>query len=66
MKLKYLTSIVFIIPFLGLFFVNLFLTDLSSFIVSTANIICFGVLFIAVVDVLFMALKHLKVNLNSK
>jgi len=65
MKLKYLIGLTFTIPLLGLLFVNLFATDLSSFIVSTTNFVCLGILFIAVVDVLFMFFKHRKVNLNG-
>ncbi len=65
MKLKYLIGLTFIIPLLGLFFVISFATDLSSFIVSTTNFICLAVLFITVLDVLFMAFKHSKVNHNG-
>ena len=66
MKLKYLIGLTFIIPMLGLFFVNLFATNLSGFIVSATNFICLGILFIAVVDVLFIAFKRRKANLAGK
>ncbi len=65
MKLKYLIGLTFTLPLLGLFFVNLFETNLSSFIVSTTNFVCLGVLFIAVVDALFMYFKPRKINLDG-
>ena len=65
MKFKYLIGLTFISPLLGLLFVKLFATNLSSFIVSATNFVCLGILFIAVVDVLFIAFKPRKANLTG-
>jgi hypothetical protein len=62
MKCEYLIGLTFIIPLLGMFFINLFANNLSSFIVLATNFVCLGVLFIAVLDVLFIAFKQRKAN----
>lgn len=65
MKLKYILGITFIVPLLGLILINIFASHLSSFQFSAGNFICLTVLFIGVVDVIFIAFKHHKLKLNK-
>ena len=65
MKLKYLIGITFFVPLLGLFFINIFASNLSSFVVYSTNFVCLAVLLIVVVDVLFIALKRHKLKLDK-
>lgn len=60
MKLRILIGITFIIPLTGLFYANYFAVNLSAFQVNTVNFVCLTVLFIALTDVLFLALKRYK------
>jgi hypothetical protein len=60
MNLKYLLSITLLIPLLGLFYVNVFATNLSNFEVSSTNIFCAAVYLICIIDVVFIVLKHHK------
>lgn len=64
MKLKYLIGITFFVPLLGLFFINVFATNLSGFVIYSTNFVCLAVLLI-VVDVLFIALKRHKLKLDK-
>ncbi|GAW97332.1 hypothetical protein MTCD1_02959 [Colwellia marinimaniae] len=66
MKLKYLICIIFVIPLLGLFIVNIFATNLSVFQVSSTNFVCLAVLLIGIVDILFITFKRYKLNFNKK
>lgn len=58
MKLKYLISIVLIIPIIGLFFANNFEVGLSISQIDTINFVCITVLLIAALDLLFIAFKR--------
>mgnify|MGYP006139263199 CR=1 FL=1 len=65
MKLKYLVSVVLIVPLLALFLVNIVMTGLSSFQVSAINFVCLAIIFIGLVDMLFILFKHHKLKLKK-
>lgn len=64
MKLKYIISVVFITPLIGLIIANYLTLNLSAFQINSINVVCSAILVIALIDVLFIAFKRYK-NINQ-
>lgn len=60
MKLKYIIGMSFLVPAFILILANVFASSLSGANLDAINMVCSIIIFVVLVDVLFIALKRLK------